>query len=84
MDKKVLAEIYIPVTGASFDIFIPLESKMSDVLELLKKAVNEMSDGLFTAGESTVICRRNTGDILNINLTVYELGIHNGSKLMLV
>ena len=84
MEEKVLVKVYIPATETAFDVFIPLMSKMSDVLELLKKAVTEMSRGLFTANETTAICWRGTGDILDINLTVFALGIHNGSKLMMV
>lgn len=82
--NKVLAEIFVPVLGYTFDAFLPLESPMSQVLELLKKAVMDMSDGRFIADENTAICHREDGTILNINLSVYELGIHNGSKLMLI
>lgn len=81
---KVLVEVYIPVLDRSFDIFIPLRSPMFEVLELIKKAVKEMSDGRFIANENTAICHRENGTIININLSVYELEIRNGSKLMLI
>ncbi len=81
---KVLVEVFVPVLERSFDIFIPLTSPMYEVLELIKKAVKELSDGSFTAGEDTIICHREDGTIININLSVYELEIRNGSKLMLI
>lgn len=81
---KVLVEVYVPVLDRSFDIFIPLRSPMFEVLELIKKAVKEMSDGRFMANENTAICHRENGTIININLSVYELEIRNGSKLMLI
>lgn len=81
---KVLVEVYVPVLDRSFDIFIPLSSPMFEVLELIKKAVKEMSDGRFIANENTAICHRENGTIININLSVYELEIRNGSKLMLI
>ena len=81
---KVLVEVYVPVLDRSFDIFIPLRSPMFEVLELIKKAVKEMSDGRFIANENTAICHRDNGTIININLSVYELEIRNGSKLMLI
>ena len=81
---KVLVEVYVPVLDRSFDIFIPLRSPMFEVLELIKKAVKEMSDGRFIANENTAICHRENGTIININLSVYELEILNGSKLMLI
>ena len=81
---KVLVEVYVPVLDRSYDIFIPLRSQMFEVLELIKKAVKEMSDGRFIANENTAICHRENGTIININLSVYELEIRNGSKLMLI
>lgn len=81
---KILVEIYVPLLDRSFDIFIPPASPMYDVLELIKKAVTEMSDGRFIANENTTLCHREDGTIININLSVYELEIRNGSKLMLI
>lgn len=82
--EKVLVEIFVPVLGKTFDIFVPLELQMCEVLELIKKAVSEMSEGRFVVNDSTLICNRKDGTILNINLSVYRLGIKNGSKLMLI
>ena len=82
--EKVLVEIFVPVLDRSFDVFIPLRSPMYEVLELIKKAVKEMSDGRFAANENTALCHREDGTIININLSVYELEIRNGSKLMLI
>ena len=81
---KVLVEIYVPVLARSFDMFIPKSSSTAQVLELIKKAVKEMSDGRFVANENTALCHREDGTIININLSVEELEIKNGSKLMLI
>lgn len=81
---KVLIEVFVPVINQSFDIFVPLQSPMYEVLELIKKAVTEMSDGRFIADENTTLCNREDGTIININLLVFELDIRNGSKLMLI
>lgn len=82
--NKVLVEVYVPVLNHSFDIFIPLQSPMYEVLELIKKAVADISDGRFIADKNTTLCHREDGTIININLSVYELEIRNGSKLMLI
>lgn len=82
--EKVLVNIYVPVLNSSYDMFIPQKSLMYDVLELIKKAVVELSDGRFFADQNTAICRRDNGEILNINVSVYELGIQNAAKLMLI
>lgn len=82
--EKVLIEVYVPVLSTSWDMFIPQQIQMSDALEMIKKAVSDLSDRRFTANSNTAICHREDGTILNINLSVYELGLKNGSKLMLI
>ena len=81
---KILVEIYVPLLDRSFDMFIPVSLPAYEVLELIKKAVTDLSDGQFIANENTILCHREDGSLINVNLSVYELGIRNGSKLMLM
>ncbi len=84
MMEKVLVEVFVPAISSTYDVFIPVASPMWEVLELLKKAVGDLSNGHFVATEETAVCYRENGSIINVNMTVYQLGIHNGSKLMLI
>ena len=82
--EKVIVEIFVPALDASYDVFIPRTAQMHQVLELIKKAVTELSSGRFVATEETAICYRKSGKLININMTVFELNIQNGTKLMLI
>lgn len=82
--NKVLVNVYVPILNTSYDMFIPPHSMLHEVLELIKKAVAEMSDGRFIPNQDTVLCDRITGGALDINKTIYELDVRNGTKLMLV
>lgn len=82
--NKVLVEIFVPALDRKFDVFIPLDLPMFSILGLLRKAVEELSDGRLVTDGNTVICYRKDGRILDINLSAYELGIRNGTKLMLI
>lgn len=81
---KVLVEISVPAASRSFDVFIPQTSKMSEVLSLVAKSLSDLSGGKFKPDNTTVLCDAQSGKIFNINLSVYELEIKNGSKLMLI
>lgn len=81
---EVLIEVFVPVLSESFDVFIPRYSPMYEVLELIKKAISDLSYGRFVSDDNTVLCYRKSGQILNINLSVCELNVLNGSKLMLI
>lgn len=82
--NKILIELFVPVLHRSYDIFIPLQAPMNEVLQLLKKAVMELSNGQFYANAETILCHREDGSIVDINVSVYELNLRNGSKLMLI
>ncbi len=80
---KILVELFVPAIGETHNMLIPRHLLLRDLIFMVKKAVSDMSDGRFVADDTTVLCR-NDGAIMDINLSVHELGIHNGSKLMLI
>lgn len=82
--NKVLVNIYIPILNKSYDIFIPIYSQIFEVGELIKHAVSELSEGQFIPSRDTVLAYRNNGQIIDINSTVFDLEIANGTKLMLI
>ena len=81
---KTLVEVHVPILSTSYDIFVPRDVQMYNVLELIKKAVTDLSEGRFVSNANTVLCFKNTGAIIDINKSADELGIRNGSKLMLI
>ena len=81
---KILVEIFVPVLAVTMEVYIPVQSPVYEALELLKKAVTELSDGEFLADAATTLCYRESGDIININQSVQELELQNGSCLMLI
>lgn len=83
-NNKVLVEINVPASGENYDVLIPLESKMSEVLRLVSSALGELSGGKWRASGDAVLCDAATGVIYNVNMEVAELGIRNGSRLMLI
>lgn len=82
--NKVLVEIFLPAAGRSFDVYLPLESQMSEVVMLVSALLSDLSDGKYKANDNAVLCDAATGIIYNINMAIAELGITNGSKLMLI
>lgn len=81
---KVLVSVRVPAMDETYDIFLPPESPMYEVQELIKKAVSAMSHGQYLTGTDSILCFGNNGGIVNINLSVRELGIRNGSRLILI
>lgn len=82
--KEIIVEVYLAAAKKSYDIRIPLSGRMWEVTKLVSSALSELSDGLYKASEDSVLCDGNTGAIYNINYTIEELGIRNGSQLVLI
>lgn len=82
--EKILVEVFLPSAGRSYDVYIPLSSPVSEVVLLVSKLLSELSNGYFKADKNTVLCDAQTGNVLNINTTVFESGLKNGSRLMLI
>lgn len=81
---KILVEIYNPASNQSYDVFIPLKSKVYEVTYLLSNAISELSNGSYKSTQKSVLCDRNTGEILDINSTIEDIGLKNGAKMMLL
>lgn len=81
---KILVDIYVPAINKNYDVYIPFKSKFYDVVEMVTAIVEEISDGNFIASDDAVLCNGLTGAIYNVNMSSAELGLKNGSKLMLI
>lgn len=81
---QVLIELYVPAIAQKYDVFIPLLISVHEIEAMLIAAVTELSSGFFTASADSVLCDRHTGMMLDINLSAQELGLRNGSALMLI
>ena len=84
MNNKALIEISVPAAGQKYDVYIPLESKMSEVVKMVAGALSDLSDGKYRATDEAILCDAETGIIFNVNREVAELGIKTGSHLMLI
>ena len=80
---KIMVELWIPAAELSYDVLIPRGSQLSTVQKLLVAAVSDLTAGKYQPQEDAAICDR-SGNILNIDMTVEELKLENGSKLMLI
>ena len=84
MSNKALVEISVPAATEKYDVYIPLESKMGEVVKMVASVLSDLSDGKYKATDDAILCDAETGTIFNINMEVAELGIKTGSRLMLI
>lgn len=84
MKYKVLVEVYVPELDVSYDLFIPANKKVGNVVLLLVKAINELSEGAYPVSVNHALMNSDTCMIYDLDLNMKEAEILNGTKLILV
>ncbi len=82
--SKLMVTVYLPAAEREYDLMIPADLPLSHLTPLAARALSQVAEGLFIPDSSSLLCQRDTGEIFNINMTPYELGLRNGSRLMLI
>lgn len=82
--NKVMVEINIPVTGTCYDVLLPKTLSMSQATSLLAGFFTGLTGGAYMPDQDTVLCSMDDGRIYNVNSSVEDLHLQNGSKLMLI
>ena len=84
MDNKVCIDLIVPVIEERYNVFILVNKKTIEIIFLLNKAINELTDNCFPISNKLNLINANTGVGYDVNLTFKENGILNGSKLILM
>jgi len=82
MQNKVLVEIIVPDIDRRFEIFIPINKKIGNIIILLEKAIKEIDDRYTKSGNS--LYNRDTGFRYQVDIIVYNTDIRNGTSLILI
>ena len=84
MKNKINVDVIVPALEERYNVFIPVNKKTIEIIFLLNKAINEISSGSFPISKELSLIDGFTGSIYDINKTVKENKILNGSKLILM
>lgn len=85
MNNKILIKVIVPLLEENFEIYIPVNKRISTVIKLIEKSLNEITNGYYpTQKENSVIIDEESGSVFDVNLTVKESKMINGSKIILI
>jgi len=84
MKNKVLIELVVPEIDKRFMLFIPINKKIGNIIVLLNKSIQELSNGLYCGDNKTALYDKITGEKYPINELVRNTKIRNGSVLILM
>ena len=84
MNNKVLVDVIVPLLEEKYQLYIPINKRISVVIKLIEKALKEMTNGYYPVKEGSVIIDVESGNVFDINITVKESKMINGSQIILL
>lgn len=82
--NKILVKLYVPMIEAQYDVKIPVDKKLYQIIYLFIKAIYDLSDGYYVPEDSPQLFEKWTGYKYDVNLTVKENQIKNGTEMVLL
>ncbi|MBQ8659781.1 MAG: hypothetical protein IJ475_02975 [Bacilli bacterium] len=82
--NKVCVDLIVPSIEERYNVFIPINKKTIEIIFLLNKAINDMTDGAFIMSENLSLINADSGTIYDVDRTIIDNGILNGAKLILL
>lgn len=82
--NKILIELYIPLIEESYDLYIPINKKLGTIKKLIEEGLVELTDNGYTIKEESNFYSKETGQIYDVNKSVRETDLKNGSRIILI
>ncbi len=83
-NNKVIVDLIVPSIEEKYNVFIPVNKKTIEIIFLLNKAINDMTDGNFIMRDDLSLINASNGTVYDLDNTVLENKILNGTKLILL
>lgn len=83
-ENKILVILQLPEIDEKYDLYIPVNKKIGNIIELFKKMIDEVTDNNYELPETASLHNRETGMVYNNNELVLDTDIRNGTTLVLI
>ncbi len=82
-DFRVYVNIEMPILDKKYDLFVPIDRRIHDLIEILKKTIPDLTKGYYEIN-SPNIYSKSTGELYNMNLIIKDSNIKMGTRLILL
>ncbi len=82
MNNKVLVELLVPDLDIKYNVFLPVNKKINNTINLLVKAINDLSNKKIN--DDVCLYSKATGLRYEESLTIIDTDIRNGSTIILL
>ncbi len=82
--NKVLIKVYVPKLEEIYDVWIPVHKKIYNVIFLLVKAINELSDNGYKPDKIPLLYDKLTAEEYDVNISIKDSTIRSGTEVILI
>lgn len=83
MDFRVYVIIDVPVLEKKYEVLVPIDRRIHDLISLLKKSIPELSKDYY-ANNSPIIYNKISGSQYDMNTIIKDSNIRTGTRLLLI
>lgn len=84
MKNKVLVKLKIPEIDKEYDVYLPINKKIGNIVNLLNEAIEEMTNGELKKSNANQLYNVITGERYTPDILLLNTNIRNGSVLTLI
>ena len=81
--NKVLVEVYVLKMDKTYEIFLPPNKCVADIIVMLVNSINEITNGIFPKDYHVALFDSEAGGFFDPSLSLKKSNINNGKKLIL-
>lgn len=84
MALKKIINLLVPAINANYDVMIPGFMTISELVPLIAKAVEELSNGNYVTSGHEFLCHKELDLLLSQDRTLNDYEIQNGDHIFLI
>ncbi len=84
MKNKVLVSLTIPEIDKKYDVYLPINKKIGNIINLLNKSISEITDGEYILSNGNILYNVMTKERYQSDILLANTNIRNGTCLILL
>ena len=84
MEYKVLVRLFVPEIEEEYEIYIPINKPVGEIVKSINQLTNSMSTGILPIKDEIYLINRHTGVCYSSDALVRDTDIRNGTELVMI
>lgn len=84
MEYKVLIKLYVPEIERTYELYVPINKTVSQVLILINRLINNITGGVYPIKDNIYLLNRRTFEKYQNKDIIRNTNIDNGTELVLM